>query len=171
MNSRRKGASFENLLAKDIRRTFKVDNQDCYRTPLSGGHHGFGLEWPGDIYISERLFPLFPFVVEAKHRRNWHAVSFQRPTKEQAAWLRHLLRQDLPRSPRDGAMPLMVCRGQNTPIYAALRLPDFKALGMRLPQAYIGWAFQHGRWLQVRWPEFLEGLAAANAEAGRYLEG
>ena len=76
INSRAKGATFENKLCGMIREVFDATAKDCYRTPLSGGHQAYCRTAPGDILISPELGDRFPFGIEAKYRRNWSPISF-----------------------------------------------------------------------------------------------
>ncbi len=160
INSRAKGASFENLLAKMIREAFSLEKEDCYRTPLSGGHQAYSKEYPGDLLISDRLFERFPFVVEAKHRRTYTPSSFLDPNKEQRAWLAHLL-VDLAKSPHGkAAYPLLVCRGQRTQIFCAMPLRALRDLELMMPPHYLGWPFEGTQWIQVYFEYILEQMGS-----------
>ncbi len=157
INSRAKGAGFENLLAKMIREAFGTDKDTCYRTPLSGGHQAYSKKSPGDLLVSDSLFKRFPFVVEAKHRKTFHPASFFKPTKDQRGWITHLF-VDLAKSPRASAHPLLICRGQATPIFAAMPLAAFRALGLKLPHSYMGWHFEQEPWMQIQFHSVLSQL-------------
>ena len=66
--SKNKGSTFENAISKTVCQYFEVEREECYRTPLSGGHP-FGDT--GDLVIGTKLFKQFPFVVECKAYQDW----------------------------------------------------------------------------------------------------
>jgi len=91
INSRTKGNSFENKVAKLIVTAFEdfgVTKADCYRTPSSGGHRYAKKEDPGDLVISDKLYKLgFRFSVEAKHHREVQLWPLLIPHEKQlSAW-------------------------------------------------------------------------------------
>lgn len=66
---RQKGNRFERQIAGMIIAAFKehgIEQKDCFRTPLSGGHRFANKTDPGDIQMTARLRELFPFSVECK---------------------------------------------------------------------------------------------------------
>lgn len=80
-SSKQKGASFERLVARQILEAagHGFSKEDCFRTPLSGGHPYAGAS---DLVISPKLLRIFPFCVECKHRASFRLEHFFHPTKE-----------------------------------------------------------------------------------------
>jgi hypothetical protein len=131
---RAKGNSFENKVAKLIRKAFAefgMDETDAYRTPSSGGHRFAKKEDPGDLVISARLLKLFPHHVECKHYRRvelWPL--FFRESKHLKAWhYKVWLKQTCDASSKqEGRHPLLVFKANgNAPIMAVYPAKSLKA--------------------------------------------
>jgi len=115
-HSREKGANFERLVAKMVTDALGGSRKDCYRTPMSGGHHSAA---NGDLVVSAAFAERFPFRVECKHHKDWHPGRFFALTKNEEAWL------DQAEEARTASCaPLLVMRGHATPIFVAVRSAD-----------------------------------------------
>jgi len=156
MNSRAKGASFERLLVKMILEATGLGKDHCYRTPLSGGHAQYRNDQPGDLFISDTLFEMFPFVVEAKHNRTWRPGVMFEPRKQERDWLAQVWR-DSARG-RDGASPLLVMRGNGTEIFAAATGTAFQRLlgwsPITLP--HLVFRYEEATWVMTRFENVLK---------------
>lgn len=155
-NSRRKGSSFENLLAKMLLEATGFDKSHCYRTPGSGGHMQYSKGQPGDLFISDALFGRFPYVVEAKHNRTWKPGVMLEPRKQECDWLDHLL-ADIERGGRDEAKPMLVMRGNGTKIYAAQFAIDYRRLKLPSPNSCLLFWHDRCRWIMTEFDHLLAG--------------
>jgi len=81
MNSRSKGAGYERFLVNRIRKVMGFSNRECYRTPMSGGH--YALRNCSDITFTANVHLQWPWVVEAKHWKQFRAGNFLALTKEE----------------------------------------------------------------------------------------
>ena len=90
MSARSKGSGFERQIAKAVVAVYAAefpkknfDKTDCWRTPLSGGHHAISKHDPGDLQYSPRLKKLFPWSVECKsyRRLHWHRLMTKKKNK------------------------------------------------------------------------------------------
>lgn len=156
VNSRAKGAAFERLTVNAIREAFAVGGEDCFRTPGSGGHMNFSKRYPGDVYVSEELRKRFPFVVECKHHKTWHAGAMMLNRKSERAWLEQVTR-DTKKAGR-GIYPLLVMRGPSTPIYAALPGRVLKRLlpkGTPRVRTYLVFQYRNQSWVMMDFPVLL----------------
>lgn len=144
--SRTKGANFERLISRMIieavgAREDKVfGKQDCYRTPLSGGHP---LADAGDLVISEALWRHFPYVVECKHVKSWNPAALLPPvTAQVCTWIRQAkaaLRRVQERNPaRKEGRWLLVMRGNNTAILTLTETPHWRKPLCGYPCAVLG---------------------------------
>lgn len=165
MNSKKKGSSFENLLAKMLLEATGFDKSHCYRTPGSGGHMQYSKGQPGDLFISDDLFARFPYVVEAKHNRTWKPGVMLAPRAQERDWLDHLL-ADTERG-RDEAKPMLIMRGNGTKIYAAQFLLDYKRLKLPLPCFLLFW-HDGCRWIMTEFDHLLAGHFATGG-SGMHL--
>jgi hypothetical protein len=107
--SKSKGSSFERLVAKMIAKAFDVPVKECYRTPMSGGHY-----IKGDIVLSPALQVQFPFTIECKHTKSW-SLSHLIPL---SALMKSWLAQAFEQAKDEGHNPLLIIRGNHTPVYA-----------------------------------------------------
>ena len=169
MNSRAKGASFELLVAKMILKAAGLDKKHCYRTPLSGGHAQYSKDMPGDLFISDDLFDLFPFVVEAKHNKTWKPGVMLYPRKQEQAWMAQVTR-DTARawsSGRPDASPFLVMRGNGTEIFAAT--PYFSETALWDATPYLVYTWKGDVWIMVSFSTALHELekrVAARVKGG-----
>ena len=70
---RSKGSAFERTVAKQVIAAFAefgITGEDCYRTPMSGGHRFANKSDPGDLLISKKLAKIFSFAIECKTYRS-----------------------------------------------------------------------------------------------------
>jgi len=157
---KQKGSAFENLVANKIIEAAKFEKKDCYRTPLSGGHPYADA---GDLQISEKLLPYFPFSVECKHRRDWHPGVMFAPRGEERAWILQTYK-----AARGEKVPLLIMRGNRTEIFVAgpfthlFRYFDAKIFRVRpvlvLASADVAGKREQETWLMLPFQPFLDML-------------
>lgn len=87
-----KGSGFERQIAKDIIKAFKpfkVEQRDCWRSVLSGGHPMSS----GDLEMSRRMEELFPYSVECKFRKEirWENFLLGNAKAEETKWIAQVL--------------------------------------------------------------------------------
>jgi len=104
-----------------IRKTFSAGAKDCYRTPLSGGHHE-----KGDIVMGEALRRRFPYLVECKHSKAWTLAHVLPMSKLMNQWLE----QTFEEAKIEQRTPLLVLRGNYTTTYVVV--PKTQIHGFRL---------------------------------------
>lgn len=116
---KQKGNTFERHCAKLILKAAgsSFGKKDCYRVPMSGGHQ---FEGEGDLRTSKRMRKVFPFLVEAKHRKTIKPYQFFNPTEELYGFIRQSKRET--RNDKWKRPGLIVVKGNNTPIFAMVRL-------------------------------------------------
>ena len=132
---REKGANFERLVAQSIRKSLGGKLKDCYRTPMSGGHHSAA---KGDLVVSLDFVRYFPFAVECKHHRLWTPRRFFSLTKSEESWL------DQAETARtETCAPMLIARGHHTPIYSVYRVSDDPGLDWLLQPHMIFWYQDH----------------------------
>jgi hypothetical protein len=162
--SKNKGSTFENVISKTVCQYFEAEREECYRTPLSGGHP-FGDT--GDLVIGTKLFKQFPFVVECKAYQDWKPGVMFSPNVREMGWLNQVSRASA-QSPRQG-LPLLVIKGNFAGIFACLREGDglklFPKLSMLGNRLYFRREMPKGgfqRWMMIPWEDFL------TVASGRY---
>jgi len=111
---RNKGNSFERRVSKMIVAAFKelgITAEDCYRTPLSGGHRYSKKEDPGDLVISPKLQKLFPFTVECKNDRRANISHFfnLKSTTPEVRWWKQACQQNK----SEATSPLLVFKAHH----------------------------------------------------------
>ena len=126
-----KGKAFERHVAHmiiDAFASFGITKQDCYRTPLSGGHFAASKEEPSDLVLSPKLRKLFPYVIECKSYRklDWHKLLVPGPKGHWQEWW-----DQVNKAAEGGAhdariagifsKPLLVFRQNRSPVFAMLR--------------------------------------------------
>ena len=156
--SKRKGNEFELLVAHKIvdAAGAPFEKKDCYRTPQSGGHRFAGAN---DLQISERLFEIFPFGGEMKHRKTFKIEQMFEPTQE----IREYHDQVLAAVARDRELrapaPLLVVRGAGGGIYCASYRDVLNRYGDPLPGT-PGFVYKHGTavWKMILFDELLNAL-------------
>lgn len=121
-----KGSDFERWVAKAIIAAYNNAGysfgQDCWRTPMSGGHPIESLRRPGDLQFSEQLSNLFPFVVECKHQKGFRLEYLFRPN----TLLRSFLAQALSQADNSGSrQPLLVVRSNWSIVLAVTLYRDY----------------------------------------------
>jgi len=121
---KQKGNAFELLIVKSIRKAVSKKYADdiCYRTPGSGGHYIIG---GADIVIETKLRKVFNFAIEAKHRKTIKINSLFDSTKQ----FSDFMSQTIENCYENGDHPLLVFRGNRTPVLAASTLDALKATG------------------------------------------
>lgn len=122
--SKAKGGAFELLVVKAIcKATNKMfDNTICYRTPRSGGHHIIG---GADIIIKPKLREFFNFDIECKHRKTINVGKLFKHSAE----TKEFLKQALENTDEGGGYPMLVIRGNRTPVFCASPLSSLKSAG------------------------------------------
>jgi len=118
-----KGNAFELLIVKTIRKAVKrkYANDVVFRTPASGGHWKIG---GADITLEPALRKIFDVDIECKHQKTIKIHSFFETTKQ----FKDFMSQCLENCFENGGNPLLVFRGNRTPIFAATTLDALKAL-------------------------------------------
>lgn len=156
---RQKGSSFERQVAKlvvEAFRPFGIKREDCYRTPMSGGHRFARKEDPGDLVISPKLARLFPFVVECKRNERMELFHFLIPDADHLkAWVEHQwLDQADDQSTVTNREPLLVFRTNRTPVLCAYQ-PSIK-----LPRLMYALEFRYKgeQWKVTLFDTFLKGV-------------
>lgn len=156
--SKNKGATFERVLVRDIIKVFRLTNKrDCYRTPLSGGHHA--CRHAADITISETLQPRFPWVVEAKHWRSFHVGNFLTLTAEETKCFAQVLETTRranadPIVPGLTYRPVLVVKANFAEPYAAFPAEYMTDPVWYAPHVYFYLAGVP--WVAITWAYFLE---------------
>ena len=156
--SRQKGAFFELLVAGLIRVTYDVSSSECFRTPGSGGHRDFSVKYPGDLYIGPDLHKQFPFVVECKHNKGWHAGAMLLNRVSEQKWLDQVT-GDCRTAPQPST-PLLVMRGTATPVYAAMPVSVMRKLlksRHRVP-TYLIFTYDSRQWIMMEFKMLLAFL-------------
>lgn len=155
--SKAKGAGFERVLVKDIIKVFKLTNKrDCYRTPLSGGHHAN--RQAADIFISPEFQPRFPWVVEAKHWRAFHVGKFLSLTGEQTKCFTQVT-DTAERANNDPMVkglhyrPVLVVKANFAEPYAAFPAQYITEAVWYTPHVYF--SVLGYEWVAVAWATFL----------------
>lgn len=121
-HSRNKGNAFERQVAAlmiEALAPLNPTKKEIYRTPMSGGHP---YAQRGDLIIDQRLQPYCPFVVEAKHHKDWWPGVMMGPPlrKQEEEWIAQakeataIAAKQLP-----GLLPLLVMSGNFTGVYVA----------------------------------------------------
>ncbi len=153
--SKRKGASFELLVVGLVRDTYDVDKSECFRTPGSGGHRDFSVKYPGDLYIGPDLHKQFPFVVECKHHKTWHAGAMLLNRVSEQKWLDQVT-GDCDTAPQPST-PLLVMRGPSTPVYAAMPVSALRKLrkGKRRVPTYLVFTYKNKQWAMMEFKMLL----------------
>lgn len=119
--SKRIGGTFERRVAAMILAAVgeRFCKKDCYRTPMSGGHPHVG---ESDLQISKKLRKVFPFLVEAKHRKTIRLDHFLKPTAELRSFRIQIV-AEWKKLGKRGA-PAVVMMGARTDVYAMVKLPN-----------------------------------------------
>ena len=120
-----KGKAFERHVAHmiiDDFASFGITKQDCYRTPLSGGHFAASKEEPSDLVLSPKLRKLFPYVIECKSYRklDWHKLLVPGPKGHWQEWWDQV-NKAAEGGAHDAREPLLVFRQNRSPVFALLR--------------------------------------------------
>ena len=135
INGRTKGSGFERHVAGLIIDAFKeygIQKEDCYRTPLSGGHRFAAKSDPGDLLMTPKLQALFPFVVECKFYKKLNWVDLMNPVGlksqfgtwwAQATKAAHELSKP----------PLLVFKGNRTDVYCMGLSVQIKKYPVKIP--------------------------------------
>lgn len=141
---RSKGNSFERHVAKLVVTAFDclgITQEDCYRTPSSGGHKYAKKEDPGDLVISKKLHKYFPFHIEAKHYRKVSLNALFTPIeKQKRAWKFKGWVEQVNAASRKGMHPVIVFKENSGPVLALLPqiMPLAARVGIRFRTKYKG---------------------------------
>lgn len=140
------GKTFERQIVNDIRRAFKAKSNECFRTPMSGGHHAL----PGvDIQMSSSLFKRFPYLIECKSDKTFHAALLLKGSLLIEQWAAQVLKA----AAGQVGNPLLVLNQKRVSIFAAV--PYQHAKGRFLRGNYMVFDSEKERWACFLWPEFL----------------
>ena len=101
-----KGARYERSIVKAIREVCGLDAEQCWRTPLSGGHYA---EASGDIQFAPRVRDLLPVSIECKHHAGVKLDGLLSLGCPNAPWL-DWLHQTEKAAAKDGLEPLLIAR-------------------------------------------------------------
>ena len=113
-NGHRKGSAFERKIAKEVvkefKKQFKIEQKDCWRSVLSGGHEMSS----GDLRMSKRMEELFPYAVECKHYKKICYENFllAKKNSKEVKWLR----QTVGGTSGTNLTALLVMKANNTKI-------------------------------------------------------
>ena len=163
----RKGNKFENDVAKLILQAagkgFK--REDCYRTPISGGHFAASKEDPGDLVLSDRLLAYFPFVLECKNQQVLdfeHFFFMPKPMKawKEQKWLLQVMKSALSIKKR---IPMLVVTKKNSGAYAIVPVLDLYAwsdvVSKGFPTGEMKFIFGGTIWIMVPLSRVLKALS------------
>lgn len=153
-----KGHGFENAVAKMVAAAFTpfgIKREDCYRTPLSGGHPFAGKKDPGDLQMSPQLVELFPYCVECKFYKKifLHGLLFPPKTWLKAWNFSKWLKQVCKAAKHTKRIPLLVIKGNNTPEFAIL--PRVMPLSPMFKRK-IKFRWEQEDWIAVPFSDFLD---------------
>lgn len=96
---RAKGNGFERVVSKLILKYAgsEFTAEDCFRTPLSGGHRFARKKDPGDLQLSPALLKAFPAIVECKRYRDVNLEHFlvhkKKSSWQELQWLNQVIDQ------------------------------------------------------------------------------
>lgn len=163
-----KGALFEravaDLILKLVGKPFT--KKDCYRTPLSGGHR---FSAKSDLMLSSRLKKVFPFSVECKHQKTFTLQMLFSETKLIHDWMD----QAVAGCVRDNAklLPLLVMRGNGTPVFAAVPSDQLTQWAHWHPCAKTHMRMYHNKtsWRVYRWDVFQSIMSPRCRQASKLL--
>jgi hypothetical protein len=161
---RPKGNSFERLVASMVVRSFSklgITSKHCYRTPGSGGHRFASKTDPGDLVIRKKLLKHFPFSVECKWYKEIVIYAFLYPPKD---WLnkwhfRSWLNQAIRDAKKQKRNPLLVFKGNNTPVFAALPVGCTGFGIAQLAKRSIQFKYKKEDWMVIRFTDLLRQLS------------
>ncbi len=151
--------NFERGVAKQVVATFKehgIQDKDCYRTPLSGGHIHASKNDPGDLVISRRLRRLFPFHVECKAYNSINMAQLLVPFKRwKKSWKWSKWFAQVTKSCTDDELiPLLVFKEDNGETIAAFPVgrcgKEFSDFSVKLSFLY-----ENQQWCVVRFKNLL----------------
>lgn len=168
--SRRKGKGFERKVAEMVLAAFAdhgMGEEDCYRTPNSGGHRQSAKLDPGDLVISPRLRELFPFHVECKNQKALEVFHFFVPfekhksTWSERQWIDQAIDAERRSSVKD-LHPLLVFKKNNCPVLCAVPLdydPARELVGRRMVMKF---KYKTQQWILCRFATLLEAVKRSN---------
>lgn len=156
---RSKGNSFERKVAAMVVSTFAdkgITKEDCYRTPLSGGHRYAKGKDPGDLVISKKLEKYFPFATECKSYKSIYLPALWLPSKSwKKAWkFKQWLKQTCAACTED-RHPLLIFKGNGTPEFAVLPRLMTLTVGLK-PRLMI--EYEGEEWMVVLFSNLLKRL-------------
>jgi hypothetical protein len=157
---RAKGNSFERVVAKIVVATFKdhgITEEDCYRTPSSGGHRYAKKQDPGDLVISQKLRALFPFHVECKFYREIPLHQFFDGQKNwNKSWIVKKWLLQVTKEASEELTPMLVFKANDREILVCLPAvyPLIVGIHPRLSFNYNG-----EKWYVARFDRLLRALA------------
>lgn len=115
---RSKGATFERTVSKMIVEASKhlgVRQQDCYRTPMSGGHPNAKYQHPSDLVMSKKLLKHFSVSVECKHYKKVDLQTLFTKTGLVFSWVAQASHAAL--HSNDDLTPLVVFKWNNSQVF------------------------------------------------------
>lgn len=157
-----KGSGFERDTAKKIVKAFKdfgVEQKDCWRSVLSGGH----VISAGDLWMSEKLEKLFPYVIECKFRKKvkWENILLGNEKAEEMKWVAQVLEAV---TKRNGLSPLLVVKENNCSVLVLSPCKKEKLNSIRLTTGPWQW------WRMEKWESFLASAVKRARKTNRTVD-
>ena len=149
-----KGAAFELLIAKAVLKQFpRFTEEDCHRTPKSGGHP---YESSSDLRLSPEFRRVFPYAVECKHHKSFKiGQMWPKPSALVLSWLL----QTEKAAKEEGRIPILVMRGNFTPIYVALPAdPSIFGYKQHITLEIDDARLQHNFWAVLPFEDWISSL-------------
>lgn len=159
-----KGSAFERKVASMIIKAtkdtgFHFEKEDCYRTPMSGGHIYAKQEEPSDLVLSKRLRKVIPIAVECKFRKTINMYHFTVPFEQhEKSWEeKNAIDQVLRATKKSSYYPVVILKNNREPIVLVMRLADLKFL---FPRCKIGFKFSYNEdtWCALEFEAFLKAF-------------
>jgi len=180
------GNAFERIVYHLIRDAWKLDEKECFRTPLSGGHRSLNAS---DILFGDGVFDTGdrPLFIECKYRtvRQWSFdYLFKGPFQETAdSWFPIKVLEETRTKCPEGHAPLAVMGRPLFPVFAVFKFDDYKDEALLFDQVFsLGYygmcplpiflkAYAHTQHglstrLGVQWVD-VKGIAKFNVERER----
>ncbi len=162
----RKGHRFERDVAAMVCAALGLSKDQCYRTPLSGGHGFSAKQDPGDLVILPKLLRRFPFVVECKHEKDASVAPFfddegDRRKKEKE-WMDQVI--SAAENAKVVRNPLLVFKvgvGKNSVAFC-VAMSEFAPSLSGASIAYF--KYKHRDWFLMRFDKFLAEWADVEAD-------
>jgi hypothetical protein len=150
-------------LAKSIQEAFGVDKTECYRTPMSGGHHAN--RQAADLTLSVEMQKRFPWVLEAKHRIGLTPAAFLSSQGKVVEFFRQVLRtaeraNQRPEVPGLTYRPLLVAKANFGETWAVFPIEYMTEVLWYKPHFLT--IIDEAAWVGVMWQDFLNEAKDGN---------